>query len=127
MLYFNRILLIFFINLFISCNENIQLSVEDVKKYDYLNPFITNDILKFQGIHNIDSGFFEFSYEVNHLKDFLCKIEEEAKKESWNKEYLNNNTYLYSKKIEIYKSETNLVIVKVKFFDDSNRIHFKVE
>lgn len=123
----SKFLLIFVFLFIVSCDENLKLTVEDVKKLEYLNVFISNEFKKFEGHHNIDSELFEFSYEVENLNLFLHSLDENAINQNWNNKQIAKNSLLYFKKIKIFESEKKTVKVYVSFSSDNNRIYFKVK
>jgi len=123
----NKIILFFISFALFTCNENLSLNEKDVVKYDYLKPFLSSNKVGFKGNHNIDYEDFEFSDEVENTKSVLNEIDERAKKENWNKRNLNANTISYSKEIEIFKSEVNLVVVNIKILENDDRIYFEVK
>jgi len=117
----------FFITIYLlSCNENLNLQEKDVKKYDYLKPFVANNVFNLKGKHNIDSEDFEFSYKVSNVQTTLSKIKEKSNIEGWQSHFVDIKTTSYSKKVKLFEAESTLVVVNVMLKDKDDRIYFKV-
>lgn len=123
----NRIVLIFMIFAWYSCNENLSLKEKDVLKYDYLKPFIVSKKINFKGNHNIDDENFEFSYKVEDTKNILKEINHNANKAHWIIQDLSTNKISYSKQIKIIKSTLSSVVVNIKILENDDRIYFEVK
>jgi hypothetical protein len=85
-LYKNICTLIFLVAISSACLDNVSLKETDLKKYPWLDPFISEySNSEFKGNSNIDLGTMIFSYKISldNSNDVIIQLDSVANTEEW--------------------------------------------
>lgn len=108
----------------ISCNERLETSYEDMKKYPEVLPFILSN-KDFRGEHILDREWLHFSYKPKPSEDIIFKLDSIATKEKWEIKEITNLRRVYLKEIKSYPADEGLDTLFVEFVPKDNLLQFK--
>lgn len=108
-----------------SCAEKIESDVEDIRKLEYLNPFVTGSVKDFHAVHDLDSGNLKFEYSTDD-DGIIQKIDSIARSQSWIPIDIRDTTRVYKKNVRIYGDESLEVTVEMKYSHHQRQLNFNV-
>ncbi|MBC7915444.1 MAG: hypothetical protein H7Y07_15135 [Pyrinomonadaceae bacterium] len=111
-----------------ACKERVSLNETDVTKYPWLKPFIHNNILDFEGEHDIDLGILYFSYKSSLMEEnsflFLDRV---AHVNGWKLDQVTKINREYSKHLHQFEADTGKTIIRIELDTLENRLRYEVD
>jgi len=129
-LYKNICTLIFLVAISSSCLDNVSLKETDLKKYPWLDPFISQcGNSEFKGSSNIDLGTMIFSYKISHdnSNDLIIRLDSIANTEEWVIFKESELSRKYSKSVSKDEKDGGAIILKVEIDTVNNRLLFEID
>ncbi len=124
----NYIILAIIFSAFNSCSDSLELEKSDLKKYPWLAPFLTTDIVNFQGNQNIDLGIMHFSYAIPlNIYGIPLKMDSVALKENWTIVNSSNTSKKYSKELNAFHTDKERTFIEINIDTIENRILFYIK
>jgi len=125
-----KYLFIFYFILLFSCTDNVMFNKEDIKKYTWLIPFVSEiNYIDFVGYQNIDIGNINFSYKKPNCykEDILLQFDSIAYNEHWEIAKKTVSSREFTKIIPLYENEMEKVTIRILIDDIKERVIFNIE
>jgi hypothetical protein len=112
-----------------SCNDNIDLKEDDLKKYNWLTPFIAEKTNEFEGKHNVGLSTLEFNYTtlIKSTNELFAKNDSVAKKEGWVIVSTDKRKRQYSKKLHQYPADTANTVIEINIDTVKSKLFFSIK
>ena len=112
-----------------SCNDNISLKEDDLKKYNWLTPFINGEIQEFEGRHNVDLSSLEFSYTTpfKNTNEVFTREDSIAKREGWIIISTRKLNRQYSKKLHQHHADTANTVIEINIDTVKSKLFFSIK
>ena len=123
--YSKVILFLLFPLILTNCGERIKINQEDLKDYYQLDVFIS-DVTSFDCTYDIDSNEIEIYFEIDLQKEkYFETIEEASSSEKWQLLFAREDKRVFAKKMLIYGTTVDLIIVEIYHFEPNRYLLIK--
>ena len=126
----NKLILIIIVGILSSCTDVVSLKETDLKKYPWLDPFISDySNSEFKGRLNIDLGTMIFSFNISfdNGKDVIIRLDSIANAEDWVIFQESKLSRKYSKHVSNNVKDGGTIVLNAEVDTINNRLLFVVD